>query len=72
MRRYVVLVPLNAFMLVLVTIPESVGIPFLHVLLQFSFSYELFYLLFQVSAILRVMLVIFMKAAIFPLIAHTR
>ena len=67
-----ILVPPKAFVLVLVTIPEPAGIPLLHVLLQFPFSYEFFYLLLQVSTVLCLMLVILMKMEIFPLIAHIR
>ena len=71
MRRHVILVPLKAFMLILVAIPEPARIPLLHVFLQFPFSYRLFYLLLQVLTILYVMSMIFMKMVVFPLIAHT-
>jgi len=70
MRGCVVLVLLRVFMSILVTIPEPTGILLFHVFLQFPFSYEFFYLLLQIPAILCVMPVIFVKAAIFPLIMH--
>ena len=72
MSRHVILVPLRAFMLILVTIPEIAGIPLLHIFLQFPLSYKLFYLLLQILAIVGVMLVVFVKAIVFPFIAHTR
>ena len=70
MKMHVVLVLLRTFALVLVTLPKSVGISLLFKFLQLSFSYKLFYLLLQVSAVLCIMSVTFVETAIFPLIVH--
>jgi len=67
---HVVLILLGAFALVLVTILESVGISILYKLLQLPFSHKLLYLLLQVSAVLCIMVMIFMETAILPLVTH--
>ena len=65
-----IFVPLRDFVLTLVIIPRSAGISILHELLQLPFSYKLFYLLLQVSAVLCVMPVIFVETAVFSIIMH--
>ena len=46
------------------------GISLLYELLQLPFSYKLFYLLLQVSVILYVMPMIFVKTAVFSFVMH--
>ena len=64
----VVVIPWRGFWLVFAIVPGLVGISLLYKFLQLSSSYEFLYLLLQVSAVLCVMAVIFMKTAVFPLV----
>ena len=70
MEGYVVFIPLRGFALTLVIVPGSTGISLLYEFLQLPFSYERFYLLFQVSAVLCLMFVILMETAVFSLVTH--
>ena len=54
----VVSVSRGSFMLVFVLVPESTEVSLLYKFLQLSFSYELLYLLFQVSTVLCVFLLV--------------
>ena len=47
-----------------------VGSLFFHILLQLPFPNKLFYLLLQVPAVLRMVLVIFVKTAVFSFVTH--
>ena len=65
-----VFVRLGDFVLTLVVIPGFAGVSLLHKLLQLPFSYKLLYLLLQVSAVLYVMLVIFVEMVVFSLVTR--
>ena len=66
----VVSVSWGSFMLVLVIVPKSAEVSLLYKFLQLPFSYELLYLLLQVSAIFNVVVVILVEAVIFVLVTH--
>ena len=66
----VVFVPQRSFVFVLIIIPGSAVVSLLYKFLQIPFSYELLYLLLQVSAIFCVVVVILVKTTIFLLVTH--
>ena len=66
----VVFVPQRSFVFVLIIIPGSAGVSLLYKFLQIPFSYELLYLLLQVSTIFCVVAVILVKTTIFLLDTH--
>ena len=61
--------PLSKFTLILVVPFEAAMLSLLHIFLDFPFMYQLFYLLLQVSTILRVMAMILVETTILVLIA---
>ena len=65
-----VFIPMRDFVLTFVIILGLAGISLLHKLLQLPFLFKLFYLLLQVSTVLCVMSVIFMKTTVFSLVTH--
>ena len=71
-KGHAIFILLRDFVLTLVIIPGSVRISLLHELLQLPFSYELFYLLFQVFVVVCVMPVIFVEMVVFSLVTHVR
>ena len=66
----VVFVPQRSFVFVLIIIPGSAVVSLLYKFLQIPFSYELLYLLLQVSAIFCVVAMILVKTTIFLLVTH--
>ena len=64
----VVVIPWRGFWLVFAIVLGLVGISLLYKFLQLSSSYEFLYLLLQVSTVLCVLAMIFMKTAVFPLV----
>ena len=66
----VVFVLQESFVFVLIIIPGYTRVSLLYKFLQIPFSYELLYLLLQVSAIFCVVAVILMKTTIFLLVTH--
>jgi len=63
-----VVIPWRGYWLISAIVPGPVGISLLYKILQLPSSYEFLYLLLQVSAVLCVMAVIFMKSTVFPLV----
>ena len=61
--------PWSKFTLILVVPFEAAMLSLLHIFLDFPFMYQLFYLLLQVSTILRVMAMILVETTILVLIA---
>ena len=64
-----IVTPWSKFTLILVVPFEAVVLSLLHIFLEFPFLYQLFYLLFQVPTILRVMAMILVETTILILIA---
>ena len=63
-----IVTPWSKFTLILVAPFEAAVLSLLHIFLEFPFLYQLFYLLFQVPTILRVMAMILVETTILVLI----